>query len=161
MLSFFGGGGSSLPVGSAGGALAGSYPYPTLAAGQVPIELGYVELTASQTGISATVLTDITGLTLTVTVGSRPILIGLYCPQVDAGSSAGQLCQVAIIDVTAGVQIQAGQSPGTGSFIHISRRVHPAAGMRTYKVQAKGDGSTVGRFLASATLPAYLHINEV
>lgn len=131
---------------------------------QGPIELGYVQVTANQTGISATALTDLTSLTLTITVGSRPIMVEGYIYQFDSGSLAGGISWVTLFDVTGSVEVQRASvdtGDGGGNFANPKIRLAPSAGSRTYKMQARGDGVTTGRMLAASTQPAWLRIWEV
>lgn len=83
------------PTGSAGGVLSGTYPNPGFAADMATQaeldthaadlalhssgrELAYAETSVQQTSITAIV--DITGLSITFTVGSRPVEVELILP---------------------------------------------------------------------------------
>jgi hypothetical protein len=54
---------------------------------QQGIELGYAQITATQASIST--LTDITGLTIAFTVGTRPVMVEVFIPLYTQVTSSG------------------------------------------------------------------------
>ncbi|HET8627454.1 MAG TPA: hypothetical protein VFL91_08540 [Thermomicrobiales bacterium] len=124
--------------------------------------LGYAQITAAQTTTSVSTLVDITGLSVTVTIGSRPVRIIFYSPLVDNGGTARII--VALYDVTAAAQIQEGfitPSSGNGHALYVSSYQTPAAGSRTYKAQFRVPDGGTGRVFADAADPSYIYVEEV
>lgn len=121
------------------------------------IELGYAEITSNAT---FTTVQDIAGLTTTVTVGTRPIMIEFY------GVVFASVADKYIIgSINEGAtQISAGAStPGvTSAFstLMIRTRIAPSAGPHTYKIRALCQSGT-GTIGAAATQPAYISVVEV
>lgn len=123
-------------------------------------ELGYAEKTAAQTGIG-TSATDVTSLSVTVTVGTRPIEITAFCNWQKKTSAS--YVDLEIYDNTAGARValtelSAGVDEYGSSFVKV--RENPAAGSRTYKVRARAGAGTVD-LAADATYPAHIHVVEL
>lgn len=126
------------------------------------LSLGYAEITSNftQTGAGNS---DVTGLSVTVTVGTRPIIV-----KFDAGglsnSSASGLITLAIKEGSTILATAAlGPGPAANCSFALSRdvRLSPSAGSHTYKInlgQIITGNSTIG---ASATNPASIHVVEV
>ena len=153
--------GAGFPV---GGALAGTLPNPSLSGAGIPADLGYVEITAAQTGISASAMTDITGLVLTVTVGTRALWLEVWVALFDGLSTGGNRAIGQIFDVTGASIVAQGyalNSAGNSGSLYIARRMSPAAGSRTYKVQGQGDSVSTPRWFASSSSPSWFRIREV
>jgi len=123
-----------------------------------PRELGYAEITSSvvQTGVGST---DVAGLSVTVTVGSRPILIivsgsSIYC------SAAGSVGGFTVKE--GSTQLGAYSAVGTTIFPVVRiLRLAPSAGSHTYKVninQLVTGNTTLG---GSATDPCSIQVLEV
>lgn len=99
----------------------------------------------SLTALDAT-LVDLSGLTISPVIGSRGVDLEVSLPIMQG--STGTTIIVAVIDVTAG-NVQIGQGvaivPAGGAFadsFYLKVDHAPAAGTRTYKVQAKAIGGT-------------------
>lgn len=133
-------------------------------------EIGYVSGTAAVTTAS-TSMVDVTGMSLTVTVASNPILIDYFCPLADTTAGGGTTTpsrfDIQIYDVTGAAVIEQAyiltmtNSSGTsmGGMVHLAARVNPSAGSRTYKVQFASESSGVTcRLYAAATAPMWLRI---
>jgi hypothetical protein len=121
--------------------------------------LGYTQITSSFT-TSSTSFTDVTSLSVTVTVGSRAIKITAFSGSLD--SASGRIF-IIIYDVTGSAQIAQSfnlQSGGNGSPGIIIAKVAPAAGSRTYKVQMKVESGT-GRMYAAADSPSFIMVEEI
>lgn len=128
----------------------------TAAAG---IELGYAETTAAlgQTGAGST---DVPGLTLSVTIGSRPVVVrvgasGIY------NSSASGITQLKIME--GATTLAACTSSLTTVVMPAYRdvRLTPTAGAHTYKVQLTQLITGNSQMSAGATDPAYIQVLEV
>lgn len=136
----------------------------------VPQQLGYAEITSNFT-TTVTTPTDaggtVTGLSLTVAVGARPVRVWFYSPYVQSTVSGD----------TIGIQLYRGTTPiggaiqnipaaNTGPTVTVPANDNPAAGTYTYTVQlwrAAGSGTVeVGAFIATGYyLPASLRVEEV
>lgn len=133
-------------------------------------ELGYAQSTV---GLTAT---DNTGsgqsfsppITVTVTVGKRPLLIVGYCGLV-MNNTPSRGGAIYITDNTASVVLQSSNSnPGSAGTGGISSllaivRVAPPPGPRTYELKG-GVGifaSGTASFNGSPTTPIFLHVLEV
>jgi hypothetical protein len=117
-------------------------------------ELGYAAITAQVTTTS-TSFADVTGLSVAVTIGSRPVKITVFCPLFDSNGGSAVRMQAQIYDVTAGAAIALAfhSAPATnGSAFTFHARHAPAAGSRTYKVQFKTEnGAVTSRWYADAS----------
>lgn len=106
------------------------------------ITLGLAEITSDVT-VSATSLTDVAGLSVNVTVGSRPVAIEFFSPALSADANAGIV--VHVIRGTTDLGNVAGGLIGGGSWAIQGHGVindSPAAGTYTYKIRAKRIGGT-------------------
>lgn len=127
--------------------------------GPLGVELGYAEITANhvQTGAGTS---DVTGLSVTVNVGARPIKIEFGCTSL-ANSSGSGLSSISIME---GATVLTSATYGlTTNTVPIYRavRLAPSAGSHTYKIalgQIITGNSTLG---AAANSPAYIHVTEV
>jgi hypothetical protein len=132
----------------------------------VGVELGYAEITSNFAGTS-TSLADVTGLSVTVSVGARPIIVRFQSNGVT--ESAGTFGGGVYLD-------QDGSSLGTmGIWVSqttfapaiCERRLNPSAGSHTYKIRYKQ--GTAGTLTIVAGLgnaegtngPAFIQVVEV
>jgi hypothetical protein len=126
-------------------------------------ELGYAQITSHLTTSSLTFV-DVTGLSLTVTVGSQPIKITVYSPAIDSGPS-GSRAFVQLVDVTGGnVEVQTAQIvqvSTNGMPCSLVARLNPGAGSRAYKVRLRGDLAGSYRINATATAPAFMLVEAL
>lgn len=135
-----------------------------LAGDAVVNELGYVE---STTGIltTNTTATDATGMSVTVTVGLRPIIIEFGAP-VTYNSTAGGT-SYEIYDVTGSAIIAAGRTYSAVNLgysnAYLRARRNPAPGSRTYKVRLYRVGGSQANFGAATAgdVTAWLQVTEV
>lgn len=121
-------------------------------------ELGYAEITSSFTRTGAG-SSDITGLTVTVTVGSRPILVHVFAPQV-VNSAAG-LAAIALYEGATLLNSAYGPQGAINGSLNPWVRLSPSAGSHTYKatlVQVITGNTTI---TASATQPAFIQVLQV
>jgi hypothetical protein len=125
------------------------------------VELG----TATSTTLSQALTTtpvDLTGLTKTVTVGSRPILVSAIVPV----SSVGAAGRTRILILEDGGTVQIGDSAaltasGQTGTLECSVRLAPAAGSHTYKLQGATVTAASGALTSGATFPAQIVITEL
>jgi hypothetical protein len=124
--------------------------------------LGYAQVTASQGTYTA--LTDLTGLAVTVTVGSgRRIRVTGWAGQ--GSSTATDTMLLAIVEDSTAIENAHISAPGTtgghfGSVVSVVRQ--PTAGVHTYKLQGQrltGAGNVTME--ASATVPAWIMVEDV
>lgn len=123
--------------------------------------LGYVEVTADQTGITTEV--DLTSLTLAVTVGtSRRIKItGSVMAQ---STIAGDAVVLQIKEGGTYLQAVQNNTPVAGQPMVFERSVvlTPTAGAHTYKLAlARASGTGTISMRASATFPAWIDVVDI
>src|SRR5215468_10804383 len=99
------------------------------------IELGYAERTSNMTTTSTTPV-DVTGLSVTVDVGARPILVKFDCGAIGSSAATG-IGEVAILEDGVWMCKMGWVGVGTGSLVGVHREIrrNPSAGTHTYKVQ--------------------------
>lgn len=127
-------------------------------------ELGYAEITSSATSTNTvSPYDDVAGLSVTVTVGTRPILIRAWCSELRHSVAAGR----SLILIKEGTTILAyGQVAASGTASRASNgiaeiRLNPSAGAHTYKVGLGGFDAGTMTVVAFATAPAHIHVTEV
>src|ERR1044071_10423548 len=99
-------------------------------------ELAYAEVSTEQSGIGGT-LTDITGLTITFTVGTRPVHVESYSPVVYASAAPTNIL-LCICDGAGTVKKQTGfyfNNTLDSRFVIVRERI-TAAGTYTRKLRA-------------------------
>jgi hypothetical protein len=125
------------------------------------VELGYAQITTASLTTTSASLVDLTGLTVTVTVLSRPILVKLYIAQW-SHSVSNSRAGFALVDVTGSATIQlavvASVTGGSASAVYVEARVNPAAGSRTYKAQFEAIDAGTITSNAGATQPASISV---
>ena len=128
-----------------------------LAAGGV--ELGYAERTSTftQTGIGSS---DVTSLTTTVTVGTRPILVKFGCGGL-ANSSASGIVQVFIKEGSTTLTTATISLSTVGQAVFREVRLTPSAGSHTYKITLSQAVTGNSSITASSTDPSYIQVIEV
>lgn len=100
------------------------------------LELGYAEITAAPPGVTGGAV-DIVGLSTTVTVGTRPIVVKVTA---DSGQNtvAGAGLQLTIMEGASQKQARTAMSPAANQIAGIGTfqaRLTPSPGQHTYKVQ--------------------------
>jgi hypothetical protein len=131
-------------------------------------ELGYAEITSNQasiTGVGTANKVVITGLSVTVAVGSRPIKIIARTGN-SLNTTADNGIGIAIVDTadTATLLAQgSGITPIANGAIslHVEARKNPAAGSKTYAVYAWAVVGGSATFAAGAQNPAFIQVLEV
>lgn len=128
-------------------------------------ELGYAELTANfgpTTGVANTIYT-VTGLSITVVTGLRPVIIEAYIPSMfNAGATADTTTQiwedgsVVQADAITGSATANKSVPG-----HAVVRRNPAAGSHTYDVRVKSNITGAITVTAGVGFPAWIQVREV
>lgn len=135
------------------------YPTTTLQ-GPPSAQLGYAEVTASQTGISAE--TDLTSLAITVTVpvGRRIRITGQI--QVQSATTSGTVLLRAKEGATVLQTSQENYNTigGNGKYLTINVVITPTAGTHTYKFSLQGTTGTIDLVPAS-TIPAYILVEDI
>lgn len=125
-------------------------------------KIGYAQITADQTGITSE--TDITGLSVTVTVGAgRRIRIQAFVPYWIT-SVAGDRGELRIKESTTILSFTESTNPGTaGNFgVNCFAVLTPSAGAHTYKIawtRAAGTGSHT--FGGSTSAPAFILVEDI
>ena len=131
------------------------------------ITLGYAQITSSFTNTTVGAYTDVTSLTVTVTVpaGGRRIKISTGGYYFTSSAVAGTFIELAIIDVTGATQIGGiGQSLATSGYglnpNHFVTHV-PASGSRTYKIQFKQANAGTFTYAANSSIPAFILVEAI
>lgn len=125
--------------------------------------LGYAQVTADQTGIGSTA-TDLTGLTVTVTVPAGRRLRISAQTEFDT-STAGNYAHLTAVEGSTAIQLSRinVSSPGQEEVVPLSVVRTPAAGTITYKLQGarnSGGTGTVG-LRAGSTKPSYILVEDI
>lgn len=121
-------------------------------------EIGYAQVTGNQPGIGTTA-TDLTGLSVAVTVGANPIVIFAKV-QVKKNTSAGSSA-LSIMEGTTFLQdLQAYAGIGSRGTCYGSIRLTPTAGAHTYKLALRAEADTTD-MEANTTSPAFIQVIEV
>lgn len=123
-------------------------------------ELGYAQITANQTGITADA--DVTGLTITVTGQNRPVSIEAFCGGMFSTAAAQK--DWAIFDgATELNRARNYQATASGdSEMYVKARVAAFTGSKTFKVVAKASaGSATVRASATGAAPGPAWIRAV
>lgn len=124
-------------------------------------QIGYAQVTASQTGIST--LTDLTGLSVAVTAGTnRRIRItasGLVARTVVDGTTALYVREGGTVLQIINVQ-PSRANEGTEAFGHVV--LTPSAGSHTYKLSLeRNTGTGTTSMAAGATFPASILVEDI
>lgn len=123
------------------------------------IELGYAQITSTftQTGAGSS---DVTGLSTTVTVGTRPILVKFGCGGL-ANSSASGGTQMLIKESSTTLTAATIVFSTVGQPVFREVRLTPSAGSHTYKITLVQTVTGNSSITAAATDPAYIQVIEV
>ena len=132
------------------------------------IELAYAEITAAQTGITSTTGLDITGLSITPTIGNRPILVTAQLPSVaQAAGTATKYVLAFLLEngtiISRASERFSGAAGGTNvvSLIPRVRRSLAAGSTPTYKVQIAVESGATVDVNAAATYPSFIQAVEL
>jgi len=129
------------------------------------VELGYAESTTTQGSITAAGLAnriDVTGLTITITVGTRPIVVEGFVGQAtndttDRGVGLAIVEGTTVLNVAI-VTLSLGTAYGT---LNPKVRLAPSAGSHTYKLMTWRIVGGTASLDASATAPNWIQAVEV
>lgn len=123
-------------------------------------ELGSAQVTSNVTTTSTSAV-DLTGATVTVTTGTRPVVVSFY--GMVSHSVASKQFQLNLVQDGSSIQQANAFSVTAGGFvpIHIMVRVNPAAGSHTFKVQWQVVDAGTGTVAGGGTFPAQLEVVEV
>lgn len=127
--------------------------------GSTGVELGYAEITAdvTQTGSGNQ---DVAGLSVTVNVGARPIIVQIGAKALASSSASG----ISSLSIKEGTTTLATISAILSTFslpVFRSVRLAPSAGAHTYKVNLAQLVAGNGTISAAATDPAFIQVIEV
>lgn len=123
--------------------------------------LGYVQVTAGQSGITTPV--DLTSLTLTLTAGTgRRLRVSAFC--FFQSTVVDDLATLTILQ--DGSQVSAGQTlmrpAGQPTSVFVAVVISPTAGSHVYKLQGgRAVGTGTLTMVALATVPAFLLIEDI
>jgi len=132
-----------------------------LAPGPRNVELGYAEITASvtQTGAGNQ---DVAGLSVTVEVGARPIMVRFETGAISNTSASGLTVVKIMEGATTLTLVNFGLLTANGNMsLSRSVRLAPAAGAHTYKINLGQFVTGNSSITAAADNPAYIQVIEV
>lgn len=121
----------------------GSWVQTVLSTG--PAELGYAQVTSNGSNIASSSPVDVSGLSVTVIVGARPIHILGFVALFSTGANDTKILQIREGTTLLG-QATTGEYGGTSSSdtLVVNARIAASAGSHTYKLSAyTGTGTTV------------------
>lgn len=135
--------------------------YESVKGGAQGAELGYAEITSNFATASPSAV-DITGLTTTVVVGTRPIIVEFGAAAISNGTAAkGYFAYIledgVVVDWISAYSI-------TSQLVapaFMRRRRAPAAGSHTYKMQILSYNSGTVTLQAAADSPAWIQVTQV
>jgi hypothetical protein len=124
-------------------------------------ELGYAAITASVTNTGGTAAADVSGLSITVTVGTRPIIVKFR----GAGLSNSAAHGGSFVTINEGGTVlgQGNASDPIATVVdqaNAEARLTPSAGSHTYKVRIGSVFSGNTTVIAAPTFPAYIQAIE-
>lgn len=127
----------------------------------VGVELGYAEITSSYTQTGAGT-SDVTGLSVTVTVGARPIVVSFNCQNVYNSAATG-LTAIYIKESTTTLQSATvyGSTVAIQIPVAASVRLAPSAGSHTYKISVQQLITGNSIVSAATTGPTSIQVVEV
>lgn len=125
-------------------------------------ELGYAEITAEVDSTAVSTYESPTGLSITITVATRPILLEFHCSQFAHTAANGTILAQILEGATqvAYGSVTCSPTGGAALYMPLRRRLAPSAGSHTYVFQW---GSTVAgthKLFATSTYPAYIRAVE-
>lgn len=124
-----------------------------------PRELGYAQITttATQTGAGSG---DVSGLSVTVTVGSRPIVVEFACDGL-VNTNASGITTAQIKEDTTVLAASTVSLTTIGMVVCRKVRLTPSAGAHTYKINLAQVVVGNSQITAGASDPAYIWVYEV
>lgn len=124
-------------------------------------ELGSASTTSTFTTTSASFV-DVTGLTISPTVGSRPIWLQFYCPNVKSSNALLNYIQLAEGGTTLQLAYWQGSAANVpnGAMV-VAARLTPSVGSHTYKVQCASTSAGTLTLTAGATGPMLFNAAEL
>jgi hypothetical protein len=123
--------------------------------------IGYAAVTANQGSITTVV--DLTGLTVTVTVGTtRYLKITGYLPSWSS-TNATAYATLTIVESSTTLNSATGSTPtiGSGTVLSAVAVVTPSSGSHTYKLQLGSVTAGTVTMSASATSPAFILVEDM
>ena len=122
------------------------------------IELGYSQITANdtQTGVGNH---DVTGLSVTVTVGTRPIKVIFDCG--GGGNSGAGTTLITILEDNVQVALINLGVANVSTPTHREVRRAPSAGSHTYKINLNQFSAGNSTIAAAANSPAFIQVIEL
>lgn len=129
------------------------------------ITLGYAQITSDFTSTTTPTFTDITGLSVAVTVptGGRRVRISVYARYASVSSGAGNGFDIQILEGTTVKSIVSQTSAGANyaNGVYAVAVYTPAAGTYTYKTQFSQGAAGTFTVAAGATYPAFILVELI
>jgi hypothetical protein len=126
------------------------------------VELGYAQIVSNVTLAATAGLDPVPGLTTTVTVGNRPILVRFGSGGVYSNNAAG----ITNLSIQEGATVLASVALSGGSANEVRPcyrdvRLAPTTGSHTYKVTMTAVVAGTSTIAAGATNPTYLQVLQI
>lgn len=123
-------------------------------------ELGYAQITTTPSA-SPDAVTDIPGLSVTVTVGTRPIWVE-FAAELQHTTAGQNFVFLHLYEGSTAIQYALQDSALSGRGMTLSKgiRLTPTAGTHTYKLRTQASGGGV-QVYAEANHPAYIAVREL
>ena len=155
------------PVGIGGWPVDAHMPEPTYSPFGSPfgLELGYAEVTTTAASTNLTAGGDAwPGMSITVTVGVRPIIVEVWCPVMTNNTLAdgAQLNLYEGSTFLAASFVTKVNANNKGSVGYIRKRLSPSAGQHTYQAKINALVGGTANFAADTTSfgPAFIRALE-
>lgn len=125
-------------------------------------ELGYAEITSGTTSTTTNSFEDLTGLSVTVTVGARPIVIWAFFAAVSHSAAGGNIT-AKIFEGATGLQASSFTSTSANYQGPIAAQVRlaPSAGSHTYKLAWASNVAGTHTLTASSSQKTSIQVVEV
>jgi len=126
--------------------------------------LGYAEITSAFSSATGNNDTDVTGLSVTVTVpsGGRRVRIKVYSSYLsDSASSALIISKIKESSTTLQTGDKTTNSANERNLWNVERIGVPSSGSHTYKVTIASNGGGTTAVNAASTAPAFIHVEII
>lgn len=127
------------------------------------VELGYAERVTDATTTNTGAYDDVTGMSITVNVGIRPIMVRAFARDIRHSAVNGNVYFRIAEGATAIVaSVYCSSTVNASQSAYVERRLTPSPGLHTYKLTTALIGAGTGTIIADATDgPMFIQVVEV